>query len=138
LKTQQSPCILLVDDDETTNFIHQSLLEDLGVRDKILVSNNGREALDAIQQEQAKDTHNPMLILLDLNMPVMNGFEFLEAYQQSEEALKQSVAIVILTTSLNPRDIHRVKDMGVADYLNKPLSGEKLKEVLEKHLYNRQ
>jgi CheY-like chemotaxis protein len=101
------------------------------------VTYNGRQALETIQQEKAKDNINPMLILLDLNMPVMNGFEFLEAYQQYEEALKRGVAIVILTTSLNPKDIERVKDKGVVEFLNKPLAQDKLKEVLETHFYKK-
>jgi CheY-like chemotaxis protein len=137
LTNHLSPCILLVDDDETTNFIHRCLLEDLGVTGRILVTYNGREALETIQQEKVKDNYCPMLILLDLNMPVMNGFEFLEAYQQSEEAIKRAVAVVVLTTSLNPKDIDKVKDKGVAEFLNKPLAQNKLKEVLEKYFYNR-
>ncbi|UOQ76985.1 response regulator [Hymenobacter sp. 5516J-16] len=94
-------CILLVDDDKTTNFLNRLLLENLGVTDQVLVAENGREALRLIEQNGPNDTC-PALILLDINMPVMNGFDFLEAYQNLSFAHKQSVVIVMLTTSLNP------------------------------------
>ena len=124
-------CILLrfpagIDDDETTNFINQMLLEDVAVTDQVLVACNGREALGLIKRQCAAGCC-PELILLDVNMPVMNGFEFLatvatEAYQALEMAHKRSTVIVMLTTSLNPLDLERVEQVPVAGFLNKPLT----------------
>jgi CheY-like chemotaxis protein len=122
-------CILLVDDDETTNFVNQLMLEDLEVTDRILVAYNGREALTLIQQECC-----PMLILLDINMPVMNGFEFMEAYERLESVYKQSVVVVMLTTSLNPKDVNRLQEMPIQGFFNKPLTEEMVWTMLRQYL----
>ena len=130
---QKLTCVLLVDDDDVTNFVHESLIDEMSITDKVLEAKNGRKALDLIQQEELRAMNCPSLILLDINMPVMNGFEFLEAYQQFDEELKQAVIIVMLTSSLNPKDVERAKNSGVAEFLDKPLTEEKLKRVLEKY-----
>jgi CheY-like chemotaxis protein len=124
--------VLLVDDDQTTNFVNQLLLEDLEVSGQVLVSVNGREAINLIRQ-QCVNGDCPQLILLDINMPVMNGFEFLEAYKEMDLACKQSVVIIMLTTSMNPVDVERLREMPVNGLLNKPLTEEKVRELLRQH-----
>lgn len=124
--------ILLVDDDETTNFVNQMLLEDMGVADQILVATNGEEAISLIKSQCAKACC-PTLVLLDINMPVMNGFELLEAYEQLDLANKQSVVVVMLTTSLNPKDLKRLDDLPNQGFLNKPLTAKMVEQVLETH-----
>ena len=123
---------LLVDDDETTNFVNQMLLEDMGVTEDVLVANNGQEALELVRQ-RCQEGLCPELILLDINMPVMNGFEFLEEYEQLSFPNKQSVVVVMLTTSLNPQDMDRLRDLPNEGFLNKPLNEKVLKELLRKH-----
>lgn len=130
---QKLRCILLVDDDDITNFVHESLIEEAAVAEKVLIAKNGQEALDIIIHEAEESTDYPDLIFLDINMPVMNGFEFLDAYQRLDEKVKRSVVIVMLTTSLNERDIERTQDTGVADFLNKPLTNDKLEAIIDKH-----
>ncbi len=125
-------CVLLVDDDETTNFVNQMLLEHMEVTRQVLVALNGKEALDVIRQQCGQQCC-PELILLDINMPEMNGFEFLEAYEKLEFAHKQSVVIVMLTTSLNPKDVDRVRDMPIKDFLNKPLTEDKVHGLFREH-----
>ncbi len=125
-------CILLVDDDETTNFINQMLLEDMEATHQVLLACNGREALKIINQQCGQGCC-PELILLDINMPEMNGFEFLEAYETLECSHKQSVVIAMLTTSLNPKDVARARDMPIKDFLNKPLTEEKVHELFREH-----
>lgn len=70
-------------------------------------------------------------------MPVMNGFEFLEAYDQLQLAPKEPVIIIMLTTSLHPRDVERVQRLGIAGFLNKPLTKEKVSNILKEH-FNRE
>ena len=123
---------LLVDDDETTNFVNQMLLEDMGVTEQVLVANNGQEALELVQQ-RCQQERCPELILLDINMPVMNGFEFLEKYEQLDFPNKQSVVIVMLTTSLNPQDMDRLRGLTNEGFLNKPLNEKMVKELLREH-----
>lgn len=124
--------ILLVDDDDTTNFVNQMLLEDMEVADQILTATNGQEALSVIKRQCAQGCC-PSLVLLDINMPVMNGFEFLEAYEQLDLDNKQSVVVVMLTTSLNPKDLERLGDLPNRGFLNKPLTADMVKQLLQTH-----
>jgi CheY-like chemotaxis protein len=126
-------CTLLVDDDETTNMVNQMLLEDLDITGDLLIARNGKEALDLIQQHhQAKGCY-PDLILLDINMPVMDGFEFLSAFEQLEMEDKNAITIVMLTTSMNPEDVKKAQKAYIKGFLNKPLSEQDLKDVLKEH-----
>lgn len=124
--------ILLVDDDGTTNFTNQMLLEDMGVAEKILVAHNGKEAIQVIKQA-CIDGSCPQLILLDINMPVMNGFEFLSSYKSLDITCNKSVVIVMLTTSLNPKDVDRLKEAPIQDLLNKPLTEAMVQRLLHTH-----
>ena len=126
-------CILLVDDDDITNFVHESIIEELDAAERVLTAKNGQAALNIIQEEGLGPRGAPCLIFLDINMPIMNGFEFLEAYETLPKDLKRSVIIVMLTTSLNPKDAEQVKDREVADFLHKPLNRAKLEAVLARH-----
>lgn len=121
--------ILLIDDDEATNFMNGRLIEDMGITKELLIARNGLEALQIIQQ-RCDAGGCPQLILLDINMPVMNGFEFLEAYQQLDFVYKQSVMIVMLTTSVNPKDLHKVQQLNLGNFLSKPLTEENLQTIL--------
>jgi CheY-like chemotaxis protein len=124
--------ILLVDDDKTTNFLNRLLLEDLAVANQVLVAENGREALRLVEQ-QDKAGACPPLILLDINMPVMSGFEFLEAYMRTEVSCKQPTVIIMLTTSLNPKDVNRLHAMPIQGLLSKPLTRQKIQDLLHQH-----
>lgn len=125
-------CILLVDDDKTTNFVNQMLLEDLNVAQKVLVAENGWHALQIIKQQWSEDDC-PQLVLLDINMPDMDGFEFLDAFEELEFSQKQAIIIVMLTTSMNPDDVKRLKNKPIKEILNKPLTEEKVEHLLEEH-----
>ena len=126
-------CILLVDDDSTTNFLNELLLHDLDVAEQVLVAENGAEALKTLVQFPVSYPSAPVLVLLDVNMPVMNGFEFLEAYQQVPQVPLRAVVIVMLTTSLHPRDMERIRLWPVAGLVSKPLSKEKVIAILQEH-----
>ena len=123
------PSILLVDNDSTTNFLNELLLKSLGVADQLVIAQNGREALSALDQA------NPSLILLDVNMPVMNGIEFLEAYVKLPQAQRQAIVVVMLTTSLHSRDLERVQELPIAGLVNKPLTKEKVDTILQMHFH---
>jgi CheY-like chemotaxis protein len=121
------PSVLLVDDDTTTNFLNKLLVNTMGIAEQVLVAENGEEALRLL----ALGRPEPALILLDMNMPVMNGLAFLESYAQLPQ-LPASV-IVLLTTSVHERDLARVQQLPIAGALDKPLTKDKLLGVLRQH-----
>jgi CheY-like chemotaxis protein len=125
-------CTLLVDDDNTANYLNQMLFERLEATQKLLIAHNGREALNLIA-ENCPGGGCPTLILLDINMPIMDGFEFLEAYKELKFEQKQSIVIIVLTTSLNPLDIQKVQQANIAGLLNKPLSKKALQDIIDQH-----
>lgn len=123
--------ILLVDDDEDDNYYHKIIINKMEMVNKIAVAENGIEALAYIKDEANVP---PDIIFLDLNMPKMNGWEFLEQYQHLTLEQKAKVLIVILTTSLNPDDKKRAEEIkDVTGFETKPLSKEILSELLDKH-----
>ncbi len=125
-------CTLLVDDDETANFLNELLFKRLDVTQKLLIARNGLEALDVIS-ENCPGQSCPALILLDINMPIMDGFEFLNAYKELNFDQKQSVVIIMLTTSLNPRDMEKVQEANIAGVINKPLTKKALLDIIDQH-----
>ncbi len=128
------PCVLLVDDDPTTNFLNRKLLERLAIADQVLVALNGREALNVLQTQcNQLSAGAPLLVLLDVNMPVMNGIQFLETYQQLPPDQQCPTVIALLTTSAHPQDVQRAQQLQVADFLSKPLTPEKVERVLHQH-----
>jgi CheY-like chemotaxis protein len=128
-------CTLLVDDDDTTNYLNQILLRRMAVSDTVLVAGNGQEALDLLHAHCELPTSPtcPALVLLDMKMPLMNGFEFLQAYAQRPARENPTVVIIMLTTSLNPKDVEQMKDLPIDGYLTKPLTREKINQVLLEH-----
>jgi CheY-like chemotaxis protein len=126
--------VLLVDDDPTTNYLNKLLLTRMGAAEQVLVAENGEQALRTLLQTCVAETATcPQLILLDMNMPVLNGLAFLEAYAQLPLVHQQAIVIVMLTTSLHPVDLARAQQLPIAGFLNKPLTKEKVHALLQEH-----
>lgn len=129
---QKLATVLLVDDDVTTNFLHERLLRRLELAEQILVVPNGQQALATLQRLREAPSALPILLLLDVNMPVMDGMEFLAAYQRLPVNQQQAI-IVMLTTSMHAADLARISALPVAGLISKPLTREKLDTVLQLH-----
>jgi CheY-like chemotaxis protein len=128
--------VMLVDDDDICNFVTKEIVDDMGIAREVCIAMNGQQALDIISERAVNSETNgffkPLLIFLDINMPVMDGFEFLEEFEQLDEALREQVYIVMLTSSTNDDDIQKAKLHTISGYIPKPLTEEKLKEVVDK------
>jgi CheY-like chemotaxis protein len=120
--------VLLVDDDPTCNFICTKCLESLDSSIKSTYALNGKQALDLLVDYKRHPL--PDIILLDLNMPVMGGFEFLNAFRELRIPGQSKVQIVILSSSDDPVDIRKAGEMGIHHYITKPISADKLGRVI--------
>jgi len=120
--------ILLVDDDHPTNFLHTRLLKKMGYAGDIHEMYNAEDALAYLRQ--ADDNPRAQLLFLDLNMPRLNGWEFLQLY--SEYFTEAERAIVVLTTSLNPDDEIRAHNSPfVTAFHRKPLTVDMIKAIVQ-------
>jgi len=128
--------VLLIDDNQTTTFLHQRLIQKLDIAHQIVVARNGQHALELMEQQYLAGEGYPELILLDLKMPVMDGFAFYEAYKRLESEKQVEIKVVVLTTSLAASDIESAKKAGMQHFANKPLTAQKLNEVWPKHKRN--
>lgn len=129
----QGKRILIVDDDETTLMLTRIFLESMSLND-VHSSSNGQEALDFITANCLSSVGSPEkcpdVVLLDLNMPVMDGYEFLEEFNSMEELKERNIRIVVVSSSDSKRDREKAAQFNVAGYLVKPLTEEKLRPFL--------
>jgi len=124
-------CILLIDDNEADNNYHKTIIEEMGVAETVQVAENGMEAMIFLTKENQV---SPDLIFLDINMPKMNGWEFLEAYKNLEIKQKGNIIIVMLTTSQNPDDkkkAERIKEIN--GFHVKPINEVGLNQIIEQY-----
>lgn len=124
--------VLLVDDDLVTNMLHKRVIAKSGRVDIVDVATDGREALDIIQTDINLGRALPELVFLDINMPGMGGFEFLEHYASLDIEAETQMIIVMLSTSLLAADHWRAEaDPNVHSFCDKPLRMDKLLELIE-------
>jgi len=122
--------VLLVDDDDTSNFISEIIINKSSITESISTVKNGSEALKFVLSHCLKETCDedcPNLIFLDLHMPVMDGFDFLN--ELKAKMPEHCFKIYILSSSNNPIDIDKAKEYNIEGYIVKPLNIEKIKEL---------
>ena len=123
--------VLLIDDNEIDNFINERIITSTGFSDGCTVKTSADEALTYLNGLGADKNTWPQIIFLDLNMPVKDGFAFLELYNTLDESIRNYCKIVVLSSSISPEDINRASSNPyVIRYLNKPLA-EKYLEAIE-------
>ncbi|MBV9960921.1 MAG: response regulator [Parafilimonas sp.] len=123
--------VLLIDDDTIYQFVSCKTLEATGHANKIKVCSNGEEACRFLEENMYNTNELPDVILLDVNMPVMNGWQFLDAYQSLKANLVKEIQIFLVTSSMNDQDKEYSKRYNcVQDYIVKPLVREKISDIL--------
>jgi CheY-like chemotaxis protein len=124
--------VLLVDDDYAALFIAECLIKKHRETEYVLKAHNGLEAIRLIQSACSFPSKEgmlcPTIILLDVHMPVMNGYEFLEALGEME--LPSRPLIIMLTSSNHERDLSRARDLNVDGNIRKPLTSQSLRDFL--------
>lgn len=134
---KQLASILLIDDDEATNFMHRLLIEKTNIARQVEFLTDGRAGIDHLTRlAAATDTHFPDLIFLDINMPVMDGWQFLKAYRMQFGATDNSTIICMLSTALpdHLKRKYREEIELITRFINKPLTEQTLLETIA-HFY---
>lgn len=128
--------VMLIDDNEIDNLINQKMIESIDMSDNIFIHSGAKSALEYLRNiEKIKNgapQFLPELIFLDIDMPIMDGFQFIDEFEKLSNETKDYCKIIMLTSSLDPKDISKSKkNKFILKYLNKPLTQDSLKRFSE-------
>ena len=122
--------VMLVDDNDTDNFISQRIIEITEFSQRIVIKNSGKSALEYLESNANNPENLPEIIFLDINMPIVDGFVFLYEFDKFPDQIKNHCKIIILSSSDNSRDIDKIVDNNyVIKFITKPLTEEALEVI---------
>jgi CheY-like chemotaxis protein len=132
--------VLIVDDDNASSYLTRIVLEEMDITDRVYTVETGEEALDFVKKNAVPTNppggdnadEYPNLIFLDINMPVMDGFEFLDHFETLHSSNLTNFHVVLLTTSINERDVEKAKKYNILSYMEKPITEEKINVIILK------
>ena len=129
----QIKTLTLVDDDDVFVFLTTKAIEQTNLVDLVKVFENGLDALNFLKENKNNLDALPEIILLDLSMPIMNGWQFLEEYVKLYPTIEKKITIYICSSSISPDDVTRAKAISeVSDYIIKPITKDKLIDLIKK------
>jgi len=127
----QKQSVFIVDDDEVYKFIVKKIIEINGLADHVLTFSDGEKAYNYIKENKGKLDLLPDIILLDINMPIMDGFLFIEEYVKLKHEINKEIAIYMVTSSVDPIDLERSKKYtDIKGFISKPISAEVLEKTI--------
>lgn len=125
---------MLVDDNPDDNFFHERVILKNNAAASVVIKQSGKEALEYLKTKHLHSDKHPDLIFTDINMPGMNGWEFIEEYKKLDKALQSLAIVVMLTTSENPDDKLKTQQANLPlDFKTKPLTKTMLDEIIGKY-----
>lgn len=123
---------MIVDDDDVFVFLTKKAIDKTTFFKEILVFNNGLDSIEYIKENVKNPDLLPEVILLDLSMPIMDGWQFLEEYSEFKSEIGKPIVIYIVTSSISPEDLKKARSIAeVSDFIVKPITHEKLAEVIK-------
>ena len=127
-------CIMLVDDNPHDNFFHEREIRKTKIGDiTVVIKQSASEALTYLKLDQDDNLH-PGLIFLDINMPGMDGWEFLTEYKKLDKDQQSKAIVMMLTTSENSKEVARANaNTSVSGFITKPLTRDKMIEINDKY-----
>jgi CheY-like chemotaxis protein len=124
--------VCLIDDDHIFVYGAKRLMREINFAEELSVFQNGQDAMDYFESNSQHTEHLPSIIFLDLNMPVMNGWEFLDAFLNIPGISSREISIYIMSSSVDPRDLERIQAHPyIKNYILKPLTSEDLEGLLK-------
>lgn len=130
---KKNKIICIIDDEHINQFIVKTIIKKINSEIKILSYNDGEEAIVSLSQLLVSVDQLPDIILLDINMPVMGGWKFLDEFDKIKSQISKEIAIYILSSSGAPEDKKKAKTYdNISDYLCRPIEAYTLKKIIEK------
>ena len=122
--------VMLVDDNDTDNFISKRIIEITNFATEVIVKSSGKSALDYLEENNDDAESLPEIIFLDINMPIVDGFVFLYEFEKFNDTVKDKCKVIILSSSDNKRDIDKIVNNDyVIKFITKPLTENALEEI---------
>jgi len=122
---EPKPIFLIIEDNLIDQLVITQLLKKVLEIDQIVIANNGKEGIEWLTTQKKNQS---LIILLDIQMPIMNGFEFLDAFEKLNKEIRKEIQIYVLSSTLDPDELEHIsKNDNVTGFLNKPFPIEKFK-----------
>jgi CheY-like chemotaxis protein len=134
-KQKKYNAVMLIDDNEIDNLINQKMIEASAIAEHIFTHTGAKSAIEFLKNIDKMSAAGggvflPEIIFLDIDMPLMDGFQFLEEFEKLSDNIKNNCKVIMLTSSMNPQDLSKAKKNNyVKKYINKPLTQETLESI---------